>query len=210
MKTIQNAAQFLHDSGLLFEVNRTVLHPFGRALRVALDENTGVPFQLDMVKTDDITGIEFGPESMAEGYAKLGQFMEQEGDLRLQARSQALGFVIQDEPFPEEPFTLATLQEEHAAWERHNFGVQPAHRSFFGIVEEVGELAHALLKSEQGIRGSQEKFDQLAQDALGDILVFMASYANKRGWDLQEILEQVWGEVKQRDWKRFPKNGLSE
>jgi len=37
-----------------------------------------------------------------------------------------------------------------------------------GLVEEVGELAHAHLKNEQGIRGTPEEHVQAKVDAIGE------------------------------------------
>lgn len=41
MKEIPNAPDFLHTHGLIFEVNRKVLHPLGLALGFEADEATG-------------------------------------------------------------------------------------------------------------------------------------------------------------------------
>jgi NTP pyrophosphatase (non-canonical NTP hydrolase) len=72
------------------------------------------------------------------------------------------------------------------------------------MIEEVGELAHAHLKMEQGIRAANRAE---AQDALGDILIYMASYCNTNGYDMATCLENAWEEVSQRDWIKFPTDG---
>lgn len=104
------------------------------------------------------------------------------------------------------------LQEEQKVWADHNFGHLKSdyNAPFKGMVEELGELSHALLKQEQGIRGTYEQHELAAQDAVGDMLVFLSDFCNKKGWDLQEIIETTWTDVKKRNWKRFPKNGINE
>lgn len=102
------------------------------------------------------------------------------------------------------------LQAEMIAWQTKNFGEQPAHRSFLGCVEEVGELAHAMLKQEQAIRGTPEEHTAAAKDAVGDLMIFLLNYCTTRGWSLEEIVRSTWAEVSRRDWRRFPKNGLTE
>jgi NTP pyrophosphatase (non-canonical NTP hydrolase) len=78
-----------------------------------------------------------------------------------------------------------------------------------GVVEEVGELSHAHLKLEQGIRINEDhKTKQV--DAVGDIVVFLAHYCTLQGIDFGLAVKTCWNEVKQRDWKAFPKNGVSE
>jgi NTP pyrophosphatase (non-canonical NTP hydrolase) len=106
--------------------------------------------------------------------------------------------------------TFRQLQRENAEWAERNFGARPSDRSpwvVFGIVEEVGELCHALLKQHQGIRGSWDEHEAKAKDAVGDILVYLANTCERHGWDMQEIIEQTWAEVKARDWVENKANG---
>ncbi len=103
-------------------------------------------------------------------------------------------------------FTFHQLQVEVREWSTRNFGVNPALWKFLGIVEEVGELAHAELKMLQGIR-TNEDHEAKGKDAVGDMLVYLADFCSRRGWDLQEIIEQVWHRVSQRDWKKDPVRG---
>jgi NTP pyrophosphatase (non-canonical NTP hydrolase) len=99
------------------------------------------------------------------------------------------------------------LQTEHNPWARKNFGVQEWMDGFLGLVEEVGELAHSLLKQRQKIRGTHEEHEEQAKDAVGDIVVFLAGFCTQRGWNFQEIVEGVWSRVKARDWTKNKDNG---
>jgi hypothetical protein len=108
--------------------------------------------------------------------------------------------------------TLKTLQDEVAVWVEKNFRPQRvdlefAWRPLLGVGEELGELDHAHLKMVQGIRGDREKHIAAAKDAVGDIVVFLCDYCSAMGFDLQDIVETTWSEVKKRDWKKDPTNG---
>jgi NTP pyrophosphatase (non-canonical NTP hydrolase) len=107
----------------------------------------------------------------------------------------------------EGPLTLTRLQREHAKWVEHNFPGQESWVPLLGAVEELGELAHAHIKSHQGIRGSAEKHEAKGRDAIGDVLIYLAHYATNRGWDLQQLMEETWAEVIQRDWIKDPLKG---
>lgn len=67
------AAKTLVESGLLFEINRRVLHPRGLALEVIeQDDGTHVMSQ-ELQDWRDEGGIEFGPESIERGEKKLAE-----------------------------------------------------------------------------------------------------------------------------------------
>ena len=102
--------------------------------------------------------------------------------------------------------TLDELQEDVCRWTCHNFPKAPPHQPLLGIVEEVGELSHAHLKLEQGIR-TDENHVLKAKDAVGDIIIYLLHYCNIHGWNLNEILQDTWASVRKRDWPKHPKTG---
>ncbi len=106
--------------------------------------------------------------------------------------------------------TFRDLQKFVGVWQDYNFGPQPPHRMVLGAAEEVGELCHAQLKMEQAIRGTPEEHNAAAKDAVGDAIIYLANYCTVKGFNLQQIMEDTWREISKRDWKKFPKNGLSE
>jgi NTP pyrophosphatase (non-canonical NTP hydrolase) len=53
---------------------------------------------------------------------------------------------------------------------------QSARNQFYGIVEEVGELAHVVLKQSQGIRYKESEIRPKIVDAIGDILIYIVGY----------------------------------
>ncbi len=75
---------------------------------------------------------------------------------------------------------LDIIRLQHREWETSNFGNQPMRLAATGCVEECGELAHCMLKFEQGIRDmTLEKFIKEGRDALADIGIYAISVANK-------------------------------
>lgn len=103
--------------------------------------------------------------------------------------------------------TLRDLQRAHAEWLKHNFPNQTPHQALLGVTEEVGELAHAHLKMEQGIRGDAVTHRADAADAIGDIIIYLASYCNTNDYDLEECVNEAWRGVSQRDWQAAPADG---
>jgi NTP pyrophosphatase (non-canonical NTP hydrolase) len=100
--------------------------------------------------------------------------------------------------------TFRDLQEQNREWANRNFDPNtPAWQPLLGAVEELGELAHAHLKQAQSIR-TNEDHEANGRDAVADVIIYLCDYSSRRGWDLQEIVETAWNEVKQRDWKKNP------
>lgn len=105
--------------------------------------------------------------------------------------------------------TISRYQQEHDEWVRKNFpmSIGKPEDALLGLVEEVGELAHASLKQRQNIRGTFEQHEADMRDAVGDIFVYLCSYCNAKGWSLAQIVEDVWSAVKQRDWTKNAVDG---
>jgi NTP pyrophosphatase (non-canonical NTP hydrolase) len=104
---------------------------------------------------------------------------------------------------------IADLQEEHREWVRRNFPTEQKHSPLLGIMEEVGELAHAHLKNEQNVRKAADPIvaNAMKADALGDIFIYMMSYCNQNDLDLETCVGEAWTQVKARDWLANPETG---
>lgn len=98
--------------------------------------------------------------------------------------------------------SIKEMQEEQCIWAHKNFPNNNRIHQLLGIVEEVGELSHAHLKMDQGIRGNNTEHYNAKIDALGDIFVYMMGYANKNDIDLEDAIVKTWNKVKQRDWNK--------
>lgn len=98
---------------------------------------------------------------------------------------------------------LQTLQNEIGPWALHNFGEQASYRPLLGVAEEVGELCHAHLKDEQGIRTTEDHSEKKV-DAVADIMIYLAHYCHLEGINLEQAISETWEIVKKRDWKKDP------
>jgi NTP pyrophosphatase (non-canonical NTP hydrolase) len=104
---------------------------------------------------------------------------------------------------------LQRIQEEHTKWSMDNFDEQDVFKMLAGVMEELGELAHALLKQSQGIRGSYQEHEEAGKDAVGDIVIFIIAVCMIKSWDLTTIIQDVWTKVvKKRNWKENKEDGL--
>lgn len=103
---------------------------------------------------------------------------------------------------------LARLQNEHRIWVEKNFPDQKRWEPLLGLQEEVGELSHAFLKFHQGIRGYDEKrFTLEGGDAIGDIVIYLASFCTANNFDLPGCVDLTWHRVQNRDWVSDPERG---
>jgi NTP pyrophosphatase (non-canonical NTP hydrolase) len=101
---------------------------------------------------------------------------------------------------------LGELQAEVLSWSVRNFGEQPSSRLLLGLVEELGELCHAHLKQEQGIRTS-EAHEAARVDAVGDVVIFLCDYCARTGLSLEGCILDAWSRVRGRDWRSDPAGG---
>lgn len=95
---------------------------------------------------------------------------------------------------------LVNFAAEYEHWVDHNFPNSTAEQQLLGVVEEVGELSHAMLKGMQNIRHTAKEIEHMKKDAVGDIIIYLAGYCYREGFSLAECLEKAWNEVKFRDW----------
>lgn len=102
---------------------------------------------------------------------------------------------------------LHDLQNDVGDWSHKNFGNQPSYRPLLGVAEEVGELCHSHLKTEQGIR-TAENHQAKKCDAVGDIVIYLADYCYRENISLNECVADAWEEVRKRDWTKNKKQGI--
>jgi NTP pyrophosphatase (non-canonical NTP hydrolase) len=105
---------------------------------------------------------------------------------------------------------LRFLQEESQKWREHSF--PPENRTVelqvLGVAEEAGELAHAILKRKQGIRGDSAYHVGQAADAVGDIIIYLAGVCTSLDLDMQTCVDEAWREVAERDWSKHKAKGV--
>ena len=95
---------------------------------------------------------------------------------------------------------LHQMQKEINKWLIHNFGTPPVTDQVLIISEEVGELAHHVLKYKQGIRRNEDHESGI-EDAVADIVIGVMAFCGLWGIELEDLLKKTWGEVSQRDWR---------
>lgn len=97
MKNVKNFARFLIESGLVFEINRRVLHPVGLSLLVDLDSNNKRKLIISsLIETDDPEGFVFDQENFDLGTEKYEKFLEKRGQERITSRRNKFGFIEQN------------------------------------------------------------------------------------------------------------------
>jgi hypothetical protein len=98
MKKVSDFARFLLDNGILFEINRKVLNPLGLVLVIDIDPDDDKKVQISGLYSadDDLEGIVFDPETFEEGRKRYHDFLSEDGQARLDARENRLGFVVQE------------------------------------------------------------------------------------------------------------------
>lgn len=69
---------------------------------------------------------------------------------------------------------LTSLIRERDEWVERNFGHSDGPGdSIIGVMEELGELCHAHLKSKQNIRGTQAEHEAAGKDAVADLTIYL-------------------------------------
>lgn len=104
---------------------------------------------------------------------------------------------------------LSALQVQLYRWQVRNFGVPSELAILAGATEELGELAHALLKHHQGIRGmaNREAMREAAGDAIADVVVYLIQLCTALRLDFGTLLEGTAIEVMERNWVTNPEDG---
>lgn len=81
------------------------------------------------------------------------------------------------------------LQSEVSAWSQNNFGDQPAENTLLGMIEELGELSHAVLKTRQDIRSNENQLEKIV-DAVGDIVIYTMDYCGRESIDAEKFFNE--------------------
>ncbi len=89
------AADLLIETGLLFEINRQLLHPLGMALACVQGEDGDMGLAQFLLKTDKPGGMVFTPDAYQEGAGKFDNFMHEMGHDTLNRRFEATKVVVQ-------------------------------------------------------------------------------------------------------------------
>jgi NTP pyrophosphatase (non-canonical NTP hydrolase) len=103
------------------------------------------------------------------------------------------------------------LQKTLHEWRQYNFpDTYTLWHQFMGVTEELGEMAHAILKQSQGIRGSYEEHEEDLRDAVGDLTIYLMGLCSVKGWSFEEVVMKTADTVLRRDWVENPDDGYAE
>jgi hypothetical protein len=95
--SVEHPARFLVDHGILFELNRQVLHPLGLELHFDVRDDGGLAGIELLDNRASPEPIYFSPEAFEEGRQKYERYLADAGRRNMQKRRQ-LGVLIQTGP----------------------------------------------------------------------------------------------------------------
>ena len=97
MEAINKFPKYLIDNGLVFEINRKVLHPLGLAMVVDVDRNHKSQLAITaIIETEDQEGFLYDEEGYNIGREKYQNFLDKGRQERLNSRMTKYGFIEQD------------------------------------------------------------------------------------------------------------------
>lgn len=110
---------------------------------------------------------------------------------------------------------ISLRQKELADWQQKNFKDGNVGDMMLGMVEELGELAHHILKYKRKIRNYApenfskpgemvKKYREVVGDAFSDIIIYGIQIMTFEGIDAEVVLEKIIKEVLQRDFNVNP------
>lgn len=85
----------LFDHGLLFEINRSFLHPLGYSMSYKPSSGTEDADSLILQKTNDAEGVLYDEKNFMEGASKFSVFMKNIGNDIIKRRLDVKGFIRQ-------------------------------------------------------------------------------------------------------------------
>lgn len=96
---------------------------------------------------------------------------------------------------------LESILSEYRAWRRAQFDPTAPGSLLLRAVGEIGELATA---HDDELRGGPVTE---TMDGVGDTVLFLEAYCAERGWSLRDCVALAWGQVRPRDYRRWPRTG---
>jgi hypothetical protein len=152
------AAKLLFDTGLLFEINRRILHPFGLAMEILYDDQGGALSEEDAVITmsqniwdyrNDPEGVLYEPVELITGSEKFKRFLDTFGAAKLKKRAELLGFTIQAPAIENIPNKHPLIEEDYKKID----------------ADEVVSDSHPLIKKNY----NRDSIDEVTEDQIEEI-----------------------------------------
>lgn len=104
---------------------------------------------------------------------------------------------------------LSVLQVRLYRWQVENQLTSSVELLALGATEEIGELAHAIVKHRQKIRGMEDetKFREAAGDAIADTVVYLVQLCTALRLDFGTLFANTALKVMERNWVKDQKTG---
>lgn len=94
------------------------------------------------------------------------------------------------------PLTLSDLQQQVSTWHDREFPDEHGNQlPALVLCEEAGEVARAVVKGAQGIRGTAAEWLDNLGDELADVVIAACSVAASSGLDLGVVVRDRWSAV---------------
>jgi NTP pyrophosphatase (non-canonical NTP hydrolase) len=98
---------------------------------------------------------------------------------------------------------MNAFQDEVWEWrQRQPWKDEKPTATALGLAEETGEVCRAVLKHEQGIRGTSDEWEAEVAKELGDVFIKLCDVAGSFGLSLQRCIEERWNVVSQRNFTK--------
>jgi NTP pyrophosphatase (non-canonical NTP hydrolase) len=109
------------------------------------------------------------------------------------------------------PHPVLNVQKESRQWRNQAYpDTATIELQALGVTEESGELAHAVLKFKQGIRGyNKTKTAEEVADAIGDIFIYACGVADHLDINVVDAIVKAWDHVKARNITQGSDSGSS-
>ena len=90
-------------------------------------------------------------------------------------------------------------QAEVDAWLDQHVPGRTLEQQVLVLAEEVGEVARAVVKRAQGVRGSHAEWTAALHDEVADVLLTCLAIAATEGFDLHTAAARKWAQILRRD-----------
>ena len=111
---------------------------------------------------------------------------------------------------------LTELQQRLKKWQEENFDEDCTGPEWMalGATEELGEVAHIIVKAKQRIRQHQAGLDDYSlnelADGVADTVIYLMQLCSHLGIDFGKTLFYTAETVMQRDWRKNKTDGVSK
>jgi len=111
---------------------------------------------------------------------------------------------------------ISELQRSLKKWQEDNFDLECTGPEWMalGATEELGEVAHIIVKAKQKIRQHQSGLDEKAlyelADGVADTVIYLMQLCSHLGIDFGKTLFYTAETVMQRDWRKNKTDGVSK